>query len=108
MLLCVGDWGKWGKQLRNAKPRSPLACRLGCVGATASAPACLPAISVRLRVPAQAGAAHVYGIDMSAIAESAQQIVADNGFADRITIIRGKVGPPCRCNAALGLAAGPD
>jgi protein arginine N-methyltransferase 1 len=40
---------------------------------------------------AKAGAAHVYGIDMSAIAESAQQIVKDNGYQDRVTIIRGKV-----------------
>jgi protein arginine N-methyltransferase 1 len=40
---------------------------------------------------AKAGAKHVYGVDMSAIAEQAKQIVADNGFADRITIIRGKV-----------------
>eukprot|EP00887_Chlorella_sp_A99_P003197 scaffold9.g3197.t1 len=30
----------------------------------------------------EAGAAHVYGVDMSKIAEAAQQIVADNGFAD--------------------------
>jgi protein arginine N-methyltransferase 1 len=40
---------------------------------------------------AKAGAAHVYGIDMSAIAEAAQQIVADNGYSDKITIIQGKV-----------------
>jgi len=40
---------------------------------------------------AKAGAKHVYGIDMSAIAESAQQIVKDNGYEDRVTIIRGKV-----------------
>ena len=40
---------------------------------------------------AKAGARHVYGIDMSAIAESARQIVEDNGLSDRITIIQGKV-----------------
>jgi protein arginine N-methyltransferase 1 len=40
---------------------------------------------------AKAGAKHVYGVDMSAIAEQAKQIVADNGFAERITVIRGKV-----------------
>ena len=40
---------------------------------------------------AKAGATHVYGIDMSAIAESAKQIVKDNGYEDRVTIIRGKV-----------------
>lgn len=38
----------------------------------------------------QAGAKHVYGIDMSAIAEQAKTIVADNGYADRVTIIRCK------------------
>jgi len=40
---------------------------------------------------AKAGAKHVYGIDMSAIAETAQQIVRDNGYTDRVTIIRGKM-----------------
>ena len=40
---------------------------------------------------AKAGAAHVYGIDMSSIAEQAKQIVADNGYSDRVTILRGKV-----------------
>lgn len=39
----------------------------------------------------KAGAKHVYGIDMSAIAEQAKQIVAENGYGDRVTIIRGKV-----------------
>jgi hypothetical protein len=38
----------------------------------------------------QAGAAHVYGIECSSIAEQAKQIVADNGFADRVTIVQGK------------------
>lgn len=40
---------------------------------------------------AKAGAKHVYGIDMSAIAESARQIVLDNGYEDKVTIIKGKV-----------------
>ena len=40
---------------------------------------------------ARAGAAHVYGIECSAIAEQAAAIVRDNGYADRVTIIRGKV-----------------
>jgi protein arginine N-methyltransferase 1 len=39
----------------------------------------------------KAGAKHVYGIDMSAIADSAKQIVRDNGYSDRVTIIKGKV-----------------
>jgi hypothetical protein len=39
----------------------------------------------------QAGAKHVYGIERSAIAEQAQQIVADNGYQSKVTIIRGKV-----------------
>ncbi len=42
-------------------------------------------------LPDQAGARHVYGIERSAIAEQAKQIVADNGFQDRVTIIHGKV-----------------
>ena len=40
---------------------------------------------------AKAGAAHVYGIDMSAIATQAQTIVRDNGYEDRVTILQGKV-----------------
>jgi len=40
---------------------------------------------------AKAGAAHVYGVDMSGIVESAKKIVAANGLADKVTIIRGKV-----------------
>ena len=40
---------------------------------------------------AKAGAAHVYGVDMSGIVESAKKIIATNGLSDKITIIRGKV-----------------
>lgn len=40
---------------------------------------------------AKAGASHVYGIDMSAIAESAKEIVKVNGYEESVTIIRGKV-----------------
>ena len=39
----------------------------------------------------QAGAQHVYGVECSAIADQAKRIVADNGYADRVTIIKGKV-----------------
>lgn len=39
----------------------------------------------------QAGAKHVYGIECSAIADQAKQIVEDNGYSDKITIIKGKV-----------------
>ena len=38
----------------------------------------------------QAGAKHVYAIECSSIAEPARQIVADNGFADRVTVVQGK------------------
>ena len=40
---------------------------------------------------AKAGAAHVYGVDMSGIVESAKKIVDTNGLGDKVTIIRGKV-----------------
>jgi len=40
---------------------------------------------------ATAGAKHVYAIDNSAILEQAREIVKDNGFAEVITCIRGKV-----------------
>jgi hypothetical protein len=39
----------------------------------------------------QAGAKHVYGIECSAIAQQAKQIVADNGYSDRVSIVVGKV-----------------
>ncbi|CAG8586111.1 8123_t:CDS:2 [Paraglomus brasilianum] len=40
---------------------------------------------------AKAGAKHVYGIDMSNIIDQAQQIVADNKFSSKITLIKGKM-----------------
>ncbi|KAG1673770.1 hypothetical protein FOA52_002339 [Chlamydomonas sp. UWO 241] len=40
---------------------------------------------------AKAGAKHVYGIECSAIANQSKQIIADNGYSDRITIIQGKL-----------------
>jgi protein arginine N-methyltransferase 1 len=39
----------------------------------------------------KAGAKHVYGIDMSNIADQATKIVEANGFKDKITIIKGKM-----------------
>ena len=39
----------------------------------------------------KAGAKHVYGIDMSSIIDHAKTIVKDNGLADGITLIKGKV-----------------
>jgi len=40
---------------------------------------------------ARAGASKVIGVECSAIAEQAQQIIADNGFSEVITIIKGKI-----------------
>jgi len=40
---------------------------------------------------AKAGAKQVIGVDMSSIVDHAKQIVKDNGLADVVTIIRGKV-----------------
>lgn len=40
---------------------------------------------------AQAGAKRVIGVDMSSIIEQAREIVKANGFADKITLIRGKM-----------------
>jgi predicted RNA methylase len=39
----------------------------------------------------QAGAAHVYAVDCSSIIEQAKRIVEDNGMADKITLIQGKM-----------------
>ena len=40
---------------------------------------------------AQTGAKHVYAVECSDIAHTAREIVAANGFADKITVIKGKV-----------------
>ena len=40
---------------------------------------------------ANAGAQHVYALDCSAIVEHAKEIIEENGFQSRITVIRGKV-----------------
>mmetsp|Transcript_22057 Transcript_22057/g.33091 ORF Transcript_22057/g.33091 Transcript_22057/m.33091 type:complete len:399 (-) Transcript_22057:118-1314(-) len=40
---------------------------------------------------AQAGARHVYGVDCSSVIEQARQIIAKNGFQDKITLIQGKM-----------------
>ncbi|KAK3285548.1 Protein arginine N-methyltransferase 1 [Cymbomonas tetramitiformis] len=40
---------------------------------------------------AKSGAKHVYAIECSNIADRAKDIVADNGYADRITVIKGKM-----------------
>ena len=40
---------------------------------------------------AKAGAKHVIGVDMSTIIHKAREIVALNGFADKITLLQGKM-----------------
>eukprot|EP01084_Bolivina_argentea_P146670 256744_1 len=40
---------------------------------------------------AKAGAKHVYGIEMAGIVTQARKIISENGYSDRITIIKGKV-----------------
>jgi type I protein arginine methyltransferase len=40
---------------------------------------------------AQAGAKHVYAIDCSSIIDQARKIIERNGFADKVTMLRGKV-----------------
>jgi len=40
---------------------------------------------------AQAGAKHVYAVDCSSIIDQARKIIKTNGFADRITLIKGKI-----------------
>ena len=51
---------------------------------------------------AKAGARHVYGIECSAMVDQAVQIVKDNGYEQRITIIKGKV-EEVRTGAGAGL-----
>ena len=40
---------------------------------------------------AQAGAKHVYAVENANIAIHARKIIADNGFSDRITVLKGKI-----------------
>jgi type I protein arginine methyltransferase len=52
----------------------------------------------------QAGARHVYAIEMSEIADAAAELIAANGFQDRITLIRKnskKVRLPERCDVLV-------
>ena len=52
----------------------------------------------------QAGARHVYAIELSGIAEMMAQLIAANGMQDRITLIRGnskKVKLPERCDVLV-------
>jgi SAM-dependent methyltransferase len=52
----------------------------------------------------QAGARHVYAIEMSRIADAAAELIAANGFQDRITLIRKnskKVRLPERCDVLV-------
>ena len=55
----------------------------------------VPCTSKRRRFPfccmLQAGAKHVYGVECSAIAEQAKEIVKVNGYEDRVTIIHKKL-----------------
>ena len=41
---------------------------------------------------ARAGAKHVYGVECSAIADQARQIIEDNGYANKITVIKQPIG----------------
>jgi precorrin-6B methylase 2 len=53
---------------------------------------------------ARAGADHVYAIEAGAIAEHAEQVIAANGYADRITVLRGwstTVSLPCRADLLI-------
>jgi type I protein arginine methyltransferase len=43
------------------------------------------------RFAAKAGAKHVIGVDMSSIIHKAREIVAANGFSDKITLLQGKM-----------------
>ena len=52
----------------------------------------------------QAGARHVYAIEMSRMAETAEELIAANGFRERITLIRTiskKVRLPERCDVLV-------
>jgi hypothetical protein len=60
---------------------------------------------------ARAGAAHVYAIEESAIAESAQAVFDANGLSDRITLIRGRstqVSLPQRASLVVAEILGDD
>ncbi|MBA4169699.1 MAG: 50S ribosomal protein L11 methyltransferase [Chloroflexi bacterium] len=60
---------------------------------------------------ARAGAQHVYAIEAGAIAEHAQWVIAANGYADRITIIRGwstTVSIPERADVLISETIGND
>jgi hypothetical protein len=62
-------------------------------------------------VAAQAGAARVHAIESSAIADAAERIFANNGVADRVTLVRGRstsVTLAERCNVLVTEMIGND
>ena len=66
-------------------------------------------LSIACRPAVQAGAAHVYAVEKSSIAERAQEIVQRNGLAAKITILQQKmedvVLPHKVCRAGCAAAA---
>ncbi len=88
-----GRGGQIAQHMRLAVAVDPMSQQLVCV---TSSPVMLrwPAelILLLILLPLlQAGAAHVYGIECSGIAEQAKTIVTDNGYDGCVTIIQGKV-----------------
>lgn len=60
---------------------------------------------------AQAGAERVYAIEASRIGDSARRVFADNGVADRITLVEGlssRVSLPERCDVLIAEIIGRD
>jgi hypothetical protein len=60
---------------------------------------------------AQAGAARVYAIEASGIGDSARRVFADNGVADRVTLVEGlssRVTLPERCDVLIAEIIGRD
>lgn len=60
---------------------------------------------------AQAGAARVYAIEASSIADSARRLFAENGVADRVTLVEGlssRVTLPERCDVLVAEIIGRD
>ncbi len=60
---------------------------------------------------ARAGARHVYAIEVGHIADAAEALVRENGYADRITVMRGRstrIDLPERANILLSETIGND
>ena len=90
--LCAGVvFGMQQPQICTGFPAKAAYGQGASCGSHSDARTCVCLSETSLHVSNKAGAAHVYAVEMSGIAEQARQIVADNGYSEQITLLQAKV-----------------